>query len=143
MDGIKILYPSNVALIDDSANVCGRTGVFVLQIQRLDIESAMKCATVFHPVVSKRRSGRRMTRHDFRMCEVPQARQNRSRKTYHRAVQSKCTISHLDGLKAIESALSTPFSQPRCSGQTNELPAYAASTCTHTLCFRHTSVICR
>lgn len=43
--------------------------------------------------------------------------------THHIAVQSKCTISHLLGLNAIESAYSIPLSQPRNSGHTNALPA--------------------
>lgn len=54
--------------------------------------------------------------------------------SYHIAVQSKCTISHFDGLNAIESAFSMPFSQTRYSGQMNALPAYAASTCSQILC---------
>lgn len=41
----------------------------------------------------------------------------------HMAVQSKCTISHLDGLKAIESAYWMPFNHVRYSGQINALPA--------------------
>lgn len=43
--------------------------------------------------------------------------------THHIAVQSKCTINHLLGLNAIESAYSIPWSQPRNSGHTNALPA--------------------
>ena len=47
------------------------------------------------------------------------------------AVQSKCTISHLEGLKAILSAYSMPSIKVRNSGQTNAEPAQAASTCSH------------
>lgn len=36
---------------------------------------------------------------------------------HHIAVQSKCTISHFDGLNASESAFSIPFNQIRYSGQ--------------------------
>lgn len=52
-------------------------------------------------------------------------------KLTHIAVQSKCTMSHLEGLNANELAFSTPFIQPRNSGQMKALPAYAASTCNH------------
>ena len=48
--------------------------------------------------------------------------------TYHIAVQSKCTISHFDGLKAILSAYSMPSMKDLNSGQTNADPAYAEST---------------
>lgn len=51
------------------------------------------------------------------------------------AVQSKCTINHLLGLNAKESAYSIPFSQIRNSGHTKALPAYAASMCNHTPLF--------
>ena len=43
--------------------------------------------------------------------------------TYHIAVQSKCTISHLEGLKAILSAYSMPSMKVRNSGQTKADPA--------------------
>jgi hypothetical protein len=39
------------------------------------------------------------------------------------AVQSKCTMSHLEGLNAIESTLSMPFSHTLYSGQMKALPA--------------------
>lgn len=51
------------------------------------------------------------------------------------AVQSKCTINHLLGLNANESAYSTPFNQILNSGHTKALPAYAASICNHTPLF--------
>lgn len=54
--------------------------------------------------------------------------------THHIAVQSKCTMSHLEGLKANESAISMPFIQCLNSGQMKAAPAYAASTCSHTEC---------
>lgn len=60
---------------------------------------------------------------------------------HHIAVQSKCTISHFDGLNAIESALWMPFNHTRYSGQMNAEPAYAASTCSQTLCFTQTDPI--
>ena len=41
------------------------------------------------------------------------------------AVQSKCTINHFEGLNAIESAFSIPFSHVRNSGHMKALPAYA------------------
>lgn len=50
---------------------------------------------------------------------------------YHMAVQSKCTIIHLLGLNAMESAYATPVSQCRNSGHMNAVPAYAASTWNH------------
>ena len=50
---------------------------------------------------------------------------------YHMAVQSKWTMSHLLGLKAMESANSIPFIQRRNSGHTKAEPAYAASTWSH------------
>ena len=42
---------------------------------------------------------------------------------YHMAVQSKCTRSHLEGLKAKLSAYSMPVIQVRNSGQTKAEPA--------------------
>jgi len=59
---------------------------------------------------------------------------NLSVNTYHIAEQSKLTNIHLWGLKLNESARSTPAIKYRNSGQTNADPAYAASTCSHTLC---------
>ena len=43
--------------------------------------------------------------------------------TDHIAVQSKCTMSHLLGLNAMESANSIPFIHLRSSGQTKAEPA--------------------
>lgn len=70
------------------------------------------------------------------MCawKMQQAQSNEHTYCYeltHIAVQSKCTMSHLEGLNANELAFSTPFSQLRNSGQMKALPAYAASTCNH------------
>ena len=45
------------------------------------------------------------------------------------AVQSKWTMSHLEGLKANDCACCTPAMKCRNSGQMNAVPAYAASTC--------------
>lgn len=55
------------------------------------------------------------------------------------AVQSKLTINHLLGLKAIESAFSMPFSHVLNSGQTKALPAYAASMCNQRFSSVHTA----
>lgn len=60
---------------------------------------------------------------------------------HHIAVQSKCTINHFDGLNASESAFWMPFNHTRYSGQMNAEPAYAASTCSQTLCFTQTDPI--
>jgi len=42
---------------------------------------------------------------------------------YHMAVQSKCTIIHLDGLNANDEEYSTPARNTRNSGQMNAVPA--------------------
>lgn len=55
---------------------------------------------------------------------------------YHMAVQSKCTINHLEGLNANEETYSMPVSQCLYSGQIKAEPAYAASTCNHKFSFR-------
>ena len=52
-------------------------------------------------------------------------------RTYHIAVQSKCTIIHFEGLKANEFAYSTPSMYFRNSGHMKAVPAYAASICIH------------
>lgn len=51
--------------------------------------------------------------------------------SHQNAVQSKCTIIHLDGLKTKESACSIPDRKLRNSGQRKAEPAYAASTWSH------------
>ena len=56
---------------------------------------------------------------------------NYVKKSYHMAVQSKWTIIHLDGLNANELAYSMPSMKCLYSGQTNAVPAYAASMCIH------------
>ena len=53
------------------------------------------------------------------------------RSTHHIVEQSKLTSIHLFGLKLNEFAYSIPFIRCRISGQMNALPAYAASTCSH------------
>lgn len=76
------------------------------QIQRVDIESSMKRRAVSNPTKTRISS----------ILTYPHP-------TYHIAVQSKCTINHLDGLKAMESALWMPFSHFLNSGQMKALPA--------------------
>lgn len=106
----------------------------MLQIKRLHIKCSVQRAAVLHP--KKWNSILIFCRMnsfcgDFEIISA-----------HHMAVQSKCTINHLDGLNAIESAFSMPFSQTRYSGQMNALPAYAASTCSQTLSSLQMSPIC-
>lgn len=85
--------------------------IFMLQIQRFHIESAMNSNAVLHP----KNSTVNLTSVSFGKLIMTS--------TYHKAVASKCTINHFEGLNAIESARSIPFSHARNSGHIKALPA--------------------
>ena len=69
----------------------------MLKVERLNIESPMERSTVLHPEI----------RHHYQDY-LNDDNENNDDEDYHMAVQSKWTISHLLGLKAIESANSIP-----------------------------------
>ena len=81
----------------------------MLQIQRLNIEGAMYGSAILDPGTSDIENLKKILQINIW--------------THHKAVASKCTINHLDGLKAMLSALSMPFNQVRYSGQMKALPA--------------------
>lgn len=83
----------------------------MLKIEWLDVERSVKCSTVFDPEKFKF-----LFKFKISITKILKT-------SYHIAVQSKWTISHLDGLNAIESAWAIPFSHTRNSGQMNALPA--------------------
>ena len=69
----------------------------MLKVERLNIESPMERSTVLYPEI----------RHHYQDY-LNDDNENNDDEDYHMAVQSKWTISHLLGLKAIESANSIP-----------------------------------
>ena len=71
----------------------------MLKVERLNIESPMERSTVLHPEIH----------HHYQDYLNDDDHDNDDDDDdYHMAVQSKWTISHLLGLKAIESANSIP-----------------------------------